>query len=235
MFQLCKKLKALKAPLRKLNKECYGNLPEKLQHEVKKLHAIKLDLLSAPHEELILVEQEQAKKVTELSLAKEAYLKQKSRVQWLKEGDQNTTYFHKVMKVRRSRNMIREMYSDDGELLTQYVDIAKEAVGFFERLLGTEDPNCNGGDLDLLRSIFDYQLPNDVQQSLTKPITADECKLAFFSSPNNKSPGPDGYTFEFYKAAWNIVRDLVTKAIQEFFSLREATKRGKFYHNFFSA
>ncbi|GKV25846.1 hypothetical protein SLEP1_g35229 [Rubroshorea leprosula] len=197
MFQLCKKLKALKAPLRKLNKECYGNLPEKLQQE------------------------EQAKKVTKLSLAEEVYLKQKSRVQWLKEGDQNTTYFHKVMKVRRSRNMIREIYSDDGELLTQYVDIAKEAVGFFERLLGTEDPNCNGGDLDLLRSIFDYQLPDDVQQSLTKPITADECRFAFFSSLNNKSLGPDGYTIEFYKAAWNIVGDLVTKAIQEFFLSRK--------------
>ncbi|GKV27075.1 hypothetical protein SLEP1_g36284 [Rubroshorea leprosula] len=56
MFQLCKKLKALKAPLRELNKDCYSDLQGRIQQETSKLHAIQIDLLANPHEDLVLVE-----------------------------------------------------------------------------------------------------------------------------------------------------------------------------------
>ncbi|GKV02389.1 hypothetical protein SLEP1_g14827 [Rubroshorea leprosula] len=130
MFQLCKKLKALKAPLRQLNKDCYSDLQGRIQQETSKLYAIQIDLLASPHEDLVLVEQEQARKVAELSLAEEAFLKQKSRVHWLQEGDQNTTYFHKVMKVRQSKNLIKELHTEDDKILTEHEDIANEAIGF---------------------------------------------------------------------------------------------------------
>ncbi|GKV13757.1 hypothetical protein SLEP1_g24740 [Rubroshorea leprosula] len=83
MFQLCKKLKALKAPLQQLNKDCYSDLQGRIQQETSKLHAIQIDLLANPHEDLVLVEQEQARRVAKLSLVEEAFLKQKSRVHWL--------------------------------------------------------------------------------------------------------------------------------------------------------
>lgn len=36
--------------------------------------------------------------------------------------------------------------------------------------------------------------------------------------PHNKTPGTDGYTSEFFVAAWKIVRTLVISAAKEFFS-----------------
>lgn len=35
--------------------------------------------------------------------------------------------------------------------------------------------------------------------------------------PNDKSPGPDGYTSEFFKEAWQVIGDDVTVAVQSFF------------------
>lgn len=39
-----------------------------------------------------------------------------------------------------------------------------------------------------------------------------------FNMPSNKSPGPDGYTSEFFKASKGTVGDLVTKDILQFFA-----------------
>lgn len=35
--------------------------------------------------------------------------------------------------------------------------------------------------------------------------------------PQNKAPGPDGYPVEFFKAAWSLIADDFTTAIQSFF------------------
>lgn len=42
-------------------------------------------------------------------------------------------------------------------------------------------------------------------------------KHALFSIPDEKSPGIDGYTSQFYKKPWDIVGPEVVDAIQDFF------------------
>ncbi|GLT83288.1 hypothetical protein SLE2022_015850 [Rubroshorea leprosula] len=117
------------------------------------------------------------------------------------------------MKVRQSKNQIKELHTEDDKILTKHEDIANEAIGFYQALLGSEDPYCTGGDLHQLKALFDFQLSEVTREALIQPVTAEECRLVLFSSPNNKSPGPDGYTVEFYKSAWSIVGYLITRAI----------------------
>ena len=47
-----------------------------------------------------------------------------------------------------------------------------------------------------------YNLPklNEEAESLNRPITTDEIDAVIKIPPTNKSPGPDGFTGEFYKA-----------------------------------
>ena len=49
-------------------------------------------------------------------------------------------------------------------------------------------------------------------------ITADECKKAIDSMPNNKSPGTDGLTAEFYKYFWEDIKKLVMESFNCAFS-----------------
>jgi transposase len=41
---------------------------------------------------------------------------------------------------------------------------------------------------------------------------------------NNKAPGSDGFSTEFYKASWTIISDEVVQAIQSFFEMDKLLK-----------
>lgn len=52
---------------------------------------------------------------------------------------------------------------------------------------------------------------------LGQAVTAEEIKKVIFAMPSHKSPGPDGYPCDFFKATWDIVGSDFTTAIQSFF------------------
>lgn len=52
---------------------------------------------------------------------------------------------------------------------------------------------------------------------LIKGVTAEEITKVLFAMPNDKSPGPDGYTTEFFKSAWSIIGKEFIISIQSFF------------------
>ena len=51
-------------------------------------------------------------KVWEKATLHESIVRQKSRSQWIKEGDSNTSYFHKIINYSRRRNALRGMLID---------------------------------------------------------------------------------------------------------------------------
>ena len=57
-------------------------------------------------------------------------------------------------------------------------------------------------DKDIQLTFLDHcrEISQSDQEFLETPFTIDELKCALDSTQNNKSPGPDGLTFEFYKA-----------------------------------
>lgn len=70
---------------------------------------------------------------------------------------------------------------------------------------------------DYLQDLLSYRCSPTMSASLIAPITADDIRQALLSLPNDKVSGPNGYTKEFYVAAWpNLGADFVT-AVQSFF------------------
>lgn len=56
------------------------------------------------------------------------YWKQKARIEWLQEGDKNTTFFFDSMKAKRHGNSISGLVNDRGEHLSSFLDMFREAV-----------------------------------------------------------------------------------------------------------
>lgn len=59
-------------------------------------------------------EEEYRKKWKDIILREEIFWKQRSRVQWLTEGDKNTTFFHKSASNHKRRNTINMLEGEGG-------------------------------------------------------------------------------------------------------------------------
>lgn len=64
-------------------------------------------------------------------------MKQKSRVKWLKEGDQNTNFFQRVVKGRMLKSRIPSLTKTDGTKITDDLLIKAKILGYYEGLLGS--------------------------------------------------------------------------------------------------
>lgn len=83
-------------------------------------------------------EKEAIRVFMELSAAEEAFKKQKSRVNWLALGDQNTKFFHHKVCSNRLRNKILSLTTADGVRLDKSDEIKEEILRFYKGLLGTK-------------------------------------------------------------------------------------------------
>lgn len=72
----------------------------------------------------------------------EAYWRQKSRMQWFKEGDVNSKFFHTLMSYRRRRLFIKNIKVADDTWVEGNDAIAMEVIKHFEAQF-SEDNSFN--------------------------------------------------------------------------------------------
>lgn len=129
-YVLKENIKRLKSRLKVWNKEQFRDTCKKvkqIQEELNKLEEETTD------RQLSLQEVTSKKQLQEaLWLAvqsHESLLRQKSRSRWIKEGDCNSKYFHKLMNVSRRNNLLKGIMIDD--IWVDEPKKVKEAVRMF--------------------------------------------------------------------------------------------------------
>ncbi len=146
----------------------------------------------------------------ELSLQDEIRWKQRSRVQWLKEGDANTRFFHRNACLRKSRNTITQL-SDGSLIFSGHLSLANHLHSFFCPLLGTASVGRDG--LNLL-----YLCP-DAPPSLLclyDPFGLEEVRRAIFACGPDKAPGPDGFPLVFFQRFWSAITPDIMEVFARF-------------------
>ncbi|XP_039004676.1 uncharacterized protein LOC120131861 [Hibiscus syriacus] len=215
MQNLFFKLKRLKTCLKSLNQLFYNDISARAKQ--KKLELETQQLLSLRAEDSFYKELLVQNELKILEEAKNIFLRQKFKVQWLKDGDKCTKFFHSAVAVKTKRETIRVLVDDNGNRLESFESMTSELIGHFTNLIGSENPEVKVCDQTLLQELFQYSLPSDASNALIKDVTKDEIKEAFFCQGNEKAPGPDGYTPYFFKNTWSIIEEDVVAAITQFF------------------
>ncbi|GJY93449.1 putative RNA-directed DNA polymerase [Tanacetum coccineum] len=146
------------------------------------------------------------------AIMEERFLKQKAKINWLKEGNANSAYFHKTVKSRVSRSRIDVVTNAEGVVFANDA-VPDVFVSHYEAFLGLAGETHGFNTTNLFKTCLNEQVATD----MIRNVTTQEVKEALFSMGDDKSPGPDGYTACFFKTAWDVVADDVTNAICEFF------------------
>ena len=133
-FVLAKMLKALKEDIIQWNRSEFGNVG---RQKKELLEALKL--LDVQEGELGLFEVELGERaelrsqIQNLLSLEEVSWRQKSRLLCIKEGDNNTKFFHKMVNSRRRHNHI-SMLEVDGVIYEDESEMADQAIQFYKKL-----------------------------------------------------------------------------------------------------
>lgn len=219
LTSLCWKLKCIKRCLKSLNKENYSNIQQRVRETYGLLQLVQVQALTDPTPETFAEEQQVNQKWQFLRQIEECYFKQKSRINWLLEGDLNTTYFHMVCQARASFNAIRSFLLQTGVIITDPLQMSAHAVAHFKEVLGPDRlPQLSSTALDWFHSLTPFSCTQQqIDMIFLMPTHEDITKLMFSLNPN-KAPGPDGLSSAFFKASWSIVGTECIYSIQEFFN-----------------
>nr|GFB32343.1 RNA-directed DNA polymerase, eukaryota [Tanacetum cinerariifolium] len=136
---------------------------------------------------------------------------QKAKIRWAIEGDENSKYFHAIIN-KKHVNLSVKGVMVDGDWIND-PDLVKQEFRshFVDRF---RDPGSRRGSLNFL---FPNRLSNDQLLDLESPISKDEIRTAVWGCGVDKSPGPDGFTFEFFRRYRAVVGPDFSTAVEWFF------------------
>ena len=139
------------------------------------------------------------------------YWKQRSKVKWVKLGDATTKFFHANAAIKMRANLIRQIEKEDGSLITAHKDKEQLLWEEYKERLGKAEPIRFGFDpFELLEAREDLAF-------LEQAFSIQEIETTIKSFPNDKSPGPDGFTNEFLKRSWGVIKEDIFRFCSSFF------------------
>lgn len=130
------KLKVLKTELKRLNKEEFEAISQKIDKAKADLKVIQEHMNHQWDDKLRDQEKTTLKDLEKWSMVEETILQQKFKAKWIQLSDYNTKNFTVVVKERSHRKQIRELSALDGSRLTKEEDIIEEIIQFYQSLIG---------------------------------------------------------------------------------------------------
>lgn len=197
MFKIVTKLKRLKLVLKMFNKQEFREI-RRLDAEAKeKMYSVQQMLQQEPsNADIINQEKEVRAHFNQMHKAYLSFLDQKTKIQWIKAGDENTTMFHTALKKRMSLNRVLAIENGNGQWIDHKEEITKAFIDYYMDLLGTQMQ----GRSKVVRNIMELgpKLTAEMGQDLIRPYNREEIKTAAFEIGELKAPGPDGFGSAFY-------------------------------------
>lgn len=142
----------------------------------------------------------------------------RSRAKWIDEGEKPTKYFCHLESRNFLNKIIKKVFVSEEKILYKQSEIMEEVKSFYEKLFKNSDSELVDIDIQSVVQPLDIpKLDNITADFLDRDISEREILNVLKGMKNNKSPGSDGFSAEFYKFFWNDLKIYITSAINHIF------------------
>ena len=192
-----------------------GNLSEKLNEYFSKLPLDK--------RETELMEKTQ-KDLDEKMMEKAKAMLFRSKARWHELGEKSTKYFFSLEKARYNAKTCFKLLDQEGLEICDSQKILEAQRKYYQKLY-EEDTDVEF----TMQNIYDIKVKEEKRLIQEEQITMEEVEEAIKCMNNNKTPGEDGISVDFYKVFWSRIKVLFMSMINENFErkmLHESARKG---------
>ena len=135
-----------------------------------------------------------------------------------------SSFFEKINKIdkplarritkKREGMQINRIQNEKGEVTTDTAEIQRIIRDYYKQLYVNKLDNQEEMDKSLERHNFP-RLNLEELENINRPITNNEILTVIKSLPTNKSPGPEGFTGEFYQTFTEELTPILLKPFQK--------------------
>ena len=189
---------ACKSSLQTWSRISFGNIRRLLTQKKKQFtQAEAMSMAGAHHDQIRVLRSE----MYELMVKEGCLWHQRSRVDWLKNGDMSTSYLHNRVTQRNKRNFISKLNLNDGSVVTDDKHIGEALVDYFKLIFTSTMPSS----FDQILEGINTKVTPAINADLTKEFIANEVELALKQMKLLIAPGLDGMSPILFKSCWNFI------------------------------
>ncbi|KAA3489038.1 reverse transcriptase [Gossypium australe] len=151
----------------------------------------------------------------------ESYWEQRARINWLKLGDRNTSFFHKQASLRKKRNLVQKLQLDDERETKEIEEMKEIAQAYFVKLFS------NGSHIstDKMFSGVEACISEEDNANLKANFTKEEIRT-------DKSPRRGWITSHILPKMlanyWRGCRELLPSTVEQRYKLSSPTNISQF-------
>ena len=128
----------------------------------------------------------------------------RAKAKFTEQGERSTRYFFNLEKRQQECHTIKTLTRDNLDTVTDTHDLISETYNVYHNLFSADETSP-----DAQHEIFNAHpipsLPEQNRLYCDAKLTEQELHKALLTMENNKSPGIDGLTTNFYKHFWNLL------------------------------
>ena len=146
-----------------------------------------------------------------------------AKCRWVENGERPTKYFFNLEKRNYNRKTISELWIQDDSTACNVKQILDQIEGYFKKLYTSENTSSQEEYDEFIQHLTIPRISNEDRDSLEGSLTYEECKKVLDSFKNDKSPGEDGFTVEFYKFFYDLLGKDLLASLNEAYETNELT------------
>lgn len=196
-----RKISRLRQKLKNWNWETFGNVSIKKKELLAKVQDLEINLQQGWDDEVHSRWEESRKQLRQVESWERELLCRKARLDWVKDGDRNSKYYHAVIRNRRKRQLT-QITLDSGEVTSTPAIIGNLAMEYFASLFSATPYHLEGSLFEGIEPII-----SDADDTLFSRLPlSDEIKEAIHDMKPSSAPGTEGFTGYFFLTCWEIIQ-----------------------------